>query len=495
MSSPTPEPATIVLAAQAPTAPRQPTALTPGELADVIADPETEADARDRATRQLLNLEDQGIQALSPLLARPQVLELILPIALESPGTATTVLLALPGEGPSEDQIAELIEQCSKSRSKRAVRAIMGLLDRSPRLVEAASHALARQTGMSDKTSPAGWRTWWEAHQSVEPDAWAQTLLAEQIDRAQTLERRVTRLDRLVLDAYRRLYLLTAPEGRSALLGELLDSDQQALRDLGFELADRELSANATLDGSIATKAIGLLGDPSPSTRASAARLVNRLSPPEAAAPIAQALERETSPVAAEALLAAAARWPSPGVIEPVLHWMKNPTTAASACAAGLALVDRGQLMGDEHRVRARESLVPLSDDPAPACIQLLNVVGTDPDRQSIVALLSSEKPRVRQAAADALARLDVSAPLLVQRAAQDPAVAPLALVALATHGRLSLATQNSPELSAWDEAYAAATSGRVKAALASAMLETAGDQLTDERRTELEGAVSAGGG
>ncbi|KAA0214297.1 MAG: hypothetical protein EDM82_10355 [Cyanobacteria bacterium CYA] len=121
--------------------------------------------------------------------------------------------------------------------------------------------------------------------------------------------------------------------------------------------------------------------------------------------------------------------------------------------------------------------------------------MGEDSDRQVIADLLSSQSPRVRQAAADALARSNESARLLLRRASEDEQIAPVALIALASHGRLALSEAASPSLKSWDEAFSQATSARVKALLATSMLARSGAQLTEERKAELQAAIAAAGG
>lgn len=465
------------------------------QLAARIADSALPSESRADAARMLLSAGEPALPLLDVLMTHDDAEQLLLDAATHTPTTAATLLLALDLSQVSEEQVITLIDRASGERSKWSARALVRMIEGSTKVAEAAGRGLARSTGASEKTLPTDWRAWWADRQDVDADQWTSELLDDLVERTQTLERRQQRLDRMVLETYRRLYVITPPESRSALLAELLESDQQSVRDLGFELADRELGANATLDPAVAGKAIALLSDPFAGTRANAGRLLNRLAPPEAAGPITQALIVETIPVAADALLAAAARWPSPEVVEPALKWMGTPATAGSACQVGIALFDRGLLTSEEHLPRIRAAMLPLPPEPPSPCLQLLTYMGESSDRQMIADLLLSETPRVRQSAADALARTNESARLLIQRAAESEVAAPTALVALASHGRLSIAETVSLPLKFWDEAFAQATSARVKALLATSMLARAGSQLTEERKTELQAAITAAGG
>ncbi|MCL4220424.1 MAG: hypothetical protein KJZ65_03545 [Phycisphaerales bacterium] len=496
LATASPGEAHIVLSTQQPAPARpQPASNTLHQLAATVADGALPAESRANAARLLLSAGEPALPLLDVLMSHDDAARILLQAATQTPTAAATLLLALDLSQVTEEQAIVLIDRTGEERSKLAARALVRMLDGSSRVAEAAARGLARSTGASDKTQVGDWRDWWLQRQNVEPERWTGQLLDDLVDRTQSLERRQQRLDRMVLDTYRRLYIITPPESRSALLAELLESDQTPVRDLGFELADRELSANATLDAAVASRAIALLSDPSPQARAAAARLINRLAPPDARVPITQALVAETNPIAAEALLAAAARWPGPEIVEPALHWMGTRATAGSACQAGLALLDRGLITQEEHLERVRAALLPLPAEPSAARLQLLNLIGEAPERQAIAELLTSDVPRVRQTAADTLARLSDSARLLLQRAADDESVAPLALLALASHGRLAMAELASLPLKSWDEAFSQATSVRVKALLATSMLARAGAQLTEERKAELQAAIAAAGG
>lgn len=483
-------------------APQQPTPSRPQvasgtlhQLAATVADGALPPESRANAARLLLSGGEAALPLIDVLMTHDDANRILLDAAANTPTAAATLLLAVDLSQITEERAIALIDRAGEERSKWSARALVRMLDGSTRVAEAAARGLVRSTGAADKMQPSDWRAWWAQRLHIDPDQWTSELLDDLVERTQTLERRQQRLDRMVLEAYRRLYIVTPPETRSSLLTELLDSDQQSVRDLGFELADRELSANATLDPGVASKAVALLADPAPGTRAGAAKLLNRLAPPEAAGPITQALIAETNPAAADALLAAAARWPSPDLVEPAIKWMSTPATAGSACQAGLALLDRGLLTPEEHLSRVREALLPFPPEPAGACLQLLNFMGEAPDRQAIADLLSSQTPRVRQSAADALARTNESARLMLQRAQEDERVGPTALVALASHGRLALAETAPLGFRSWDEAFTQATSTRVKALLATSMLARAGAQLTEERKTELQAAIAAAGG
>lgn len=477
----------------------QPSLEAPSEslqdLAARLQDTTLSEESRLAAARSLLAASDSACATLAQLSGEPAVFEILARAALDDPHLVVALLACTQAESVAEQPALALIDVAGSLHEKPAAHALVHMLDANESIATAAMQALSKSTGLTALDTPDAWRRWWDAHRDIPDDAWTSTLIQELSQHASELERRVRRLDRLALDAYRRLYIVTATEARSALLAELLGSELPTLRSLGFELADRELAANATLDPSVAAAAIALLSSADPKARAGAARLVSRLAPPEGAEPVIAALERETVASAAEPLLAAAARWPNPRTIAPVLRWLNDPATVATACQAAITLHEHGLLVGDEHLEQVRRALLPLPTRPSPERLQLLCRIGTMSDRKAIAALLGSEDQSLQRAAADALARLDDSAALLIERAVSDPTIAPLALAALATHARLGAADAAQFPLDAWENALTQASTARAKALLAQQILIRSDGSLTEERRAELEALVHAGGG
>lgn len=121
---------------------------------------------------------------------------------------------------------------------------------------------------------------------------------------------------------YRRLHIELSPERRSELIVELLRDPRTSHQLLGFELADRDLSASVSLSDAVGQAVRELLQSESPQIRAQSARLITRISPPDAMVALTNTLRLEETPIAAEPMLLGIARWPNPEAKESVLHWI-----------------------------------------------------------------------------------------------------------------------------------------------------------------------------
>ncbi len=476
-----------------------------------VGQPEPNADAFTGAIATLINpeaSESEVLAAAGTLLDNPapdwgefvailgddRVRGLVIKAALSNPDRARGLLQRTTPETLVSQSRIVLIELLSHQRSREVVAALIRELGFDA--TRAASFdALCLLTGRADfGTNQQAWKQWLADARELSDEQWRDDLLDQVIFRVTELEVRLQHSYRALADAFRRLYLVTPAPERAALLAELLKSPEPGLRSLGFELSDRELAANAKLDPVVAQAAIALLEDPDAQVRASAARLVNRLAPPEAAEVVTRALVAETEAAAAEPLLQAASRWPSASLVEPVLRWLGDPATLDAACQAGVSLYDAGLLVGDDARERVRALLTPIPADTRAARLILLAKVGTEADRNEIAALLESPTDRVRMAAADALARTDAGVPVLISAAAEHPDIAPDALVVLARHSRLDETADTITDMVAWTGAFERASASPVRTELATRILARFAENLTPEQKAVFEAAAGPGG-
>lgn len=252
----------------------------------------------------------------------------------------------------------------------------------------------------------------------------------------------------------RRLHVELDPAGRTTLLAELIRDERAPLRDLGFDLAGRDLSARTQLGPELALAATARLAHPDPGTRAKAATLVSRLVPPDAMLTLTKALQAETSPVAAEPLLLGVARWPSQEALAPTMVWLdRQDAPFAAVCTALWAFYQGGHLEdpGTRERVinavRARE--LPKAGE---AGMKLLVRLGDLNDLERVSTLLATGDDPSRSAAANALAETPDGTARLLESAAQDPRLFPAAARAIGTHRRSAdglLAVASLPALDA----------------------------------------------
>jgi HEAT repeat protein len=460
----------------------------------ILTNPESTEPQAVSAAGALLDHPDHDWSKLLAALDDAQVRSRVIKAALENTDRSVRLLLRTTPETLEPGSRLKLIEPLAYFRSREVIAALIRELgiDSSR---DISFDALCLLTGRADLgMNQHTWQAWAASANDLSDQQWRENLLNQIIVRVTDLESRLQLAQRALSDAYRRLYLITPAPDRAALLAELLESDDSGLRALGFELSDRELAANAKLDPVVAQAAIALLEDRDAQVRASAARLVNRLAPPEAAEVVSRALVAETQAVAAEPLLQAASRWPSAMLVEPVLRWLSDPATLDAACQAGVALYDAGLLVSDDARERIRALLTPIPDDARAARLILLAKVGTEADRKAIAGLLESTTDRVRMAAADALARTEAGVPALLDAAAKHPQIAPDALVVLARHNRLNDSADQITSMDAWTQAFEQASALPVRAELAKQILARFGQSLTPEQKAAYEAAAGPGG-
>jgi hypothetical protein len=392
--------------------PAQPAAgSSPGAFERLIG-PETSPDDRALAARVVLTLpaEDPTLSAALALLA-------------EQPGEASRALLAAIARDPQPAPVwyapcvqlartdsplaAEAISALASFRTREAAAVLVEIVAdaRPPLLQDAAARALTRLTGRDDLT-PGQWREWLADALSLSDRQWQRQLLLSHIRRVQTLQSSGREADRQLADAWRQVHLLTPQDQRSDLLVRLLQHTTPALRDLGFDLINREIGESRQLSAAVGQAAISLLTSPEPVVRAQAALLLDRLAPPEAEPAILTALERESDHRAADALLRAASRWPSGAMVKPVLRWLDaSPALRLRAASTAWALLRDGFLTepSDQAVVLLGVRAIETPALTAPAC-RILATLGAEPDLARLHTLLASEDPALRAIAADALA-------------------------------------------------------------------------------------------
>lgn len=461
---------------------------------DVLLSMDAPNEDRAAAAARIIDAPVVDWPRLTQAMNDQRIRSLIIETALVTPARASALLQATDPATLTPPDRLRLINSLRTTRNRQIVSTLVREL-RAEETRQAALEVLVTLTGRADLGhSPSRWEAWDQSRASLSDTEWSERLLWDVIERRTAQELRAQRAERALAEAYRRLYLLTEAPARPALLIELLNSDQTGLQMLGFELSDRELASSAALDPAVAEAAIGLLKHPTNTVRANAARLINRLAPPNAADFVMEALINETDATAADALLFASARWPSPQLVEPAMRWLGNPITRESASQAGIALFDAGLIVGDEARERIRSLLTPVPTDASAARLILVALTGIATDREEIAALLSSETPRMRQAAAEALARTDAGVPLLIEAAKRNTTIAPEILGVLARHDRLDAAVTELTDSDMWIQAFEQSTAPRVRAGLASRILSQFDESLTDDQRAIYQAAASPGG-
>lgn len=336
------------------------------------------------------------------------------------------------------DEVPRLLHAVSSFHTRDAARLLV--LRTSPReapeVSGAAFEGLVRLSGRADiPAEQEAWSRWLAECDQYSESQWRLALALAMARRADQLaaERQgaVTRL----IDSYRRLHLATAPEQRSPLIAEFLVAETPEVRDLGFELAGRELTAGSTLGPAVATAALGLISAPAPRVRAQAATLLWQMAPAEAAAGLAGALGMERDPTAAGAFLLACSRWPTRELVPASIVWL-SPESGASAQAAtcAAALARAGLLLPEDQAEAMRQIRSWPSGSMSPSAVWLMAFLGDEEDLDALSPLLASPNASVRLAVAEALVWEERFTGALVDAARREPELFELASRAMLVH-------------------------------------------------------------
>jgi len=221
---------------------------------------------------------------------------------------------------------------------------------------------------------------------------------------------------------YRRLHIELDTAGRSSLIVELFNDPRPGMRLLGFELADRDISASKELGVAVGESVRKLLKDESPAIRAKAARLITRLVPPDGMIILTESLQSEEDPVAVEPMLLGIARWPNIDARESILSWFaRDDAPLVALCSAAWGLEREGLLDSETDypvlliRLRSAEPQFLREDG-----MKLLAKLGSADDLRKLITLMLSEDPSVVRWAATALVETPRSVEVLAQSAMEN---------------------------------------------------------------------------
>ncbi len=294
--------------------------------------------------------------------------------------------------------------------------------------------ALVRMTGRDDLPAESGaWDGWWREHGFLPEGEWRVRLATAHAARAQRLARERDSLASRLAEVYGRVYALTPPEERSAMLAAMLRDDSAQVRLIGFDLASRALVNAQVLDTSVADAAMQSLVGGSSDVRAAAARLLANLAPRDVA-PALTALRGETDERVAAPLLRLLSNRPDPREAEVCLRWLERGDAARPAAAEALASIHRVSPLEVGLGRRAMELLVRI--DPkriSPSSARLLGALSGSEDVDAARRVLSESEPGSRLALAEGLALHDQGLSVLLEIAPEpDGAVFELVCRALA---------------------------------------------------------------
>ena len=427
----------------------EPPAAEPAALIASLEHPEVDASGRRVAATRLLGMASTNLVALDALerllsgsmvngSAASQVVAAIAAADEPAPPLLLTLETRLESTTFTEETTA-LLRAVAAFRSRHAARVLVRFA--SPGRPEAVSKVsrqlLEAMTGRTDLPGDhAALEAWMRSFDEGTELGWQRMLSLRLARRVLQEHTDSSLLAGRLIDTTRRLHLLTPADKRPALLVELMKDPQPALRDVGFELAARELANNGSIDASVGVAAVELLASSDAFARGQAALLVRQIAPPNAAEAVSAALARETDPNVASDLLLAATRWPTPASVSAVLTWLaRGGQTRQAAIEACLQITRTVTIANsDRDQMLAAVRNIPL-DEYTPAAATLLADQGDEQDRLRIVPLLAHASVSVRLAAAEGLLWHAEHERAIIEAAEATPELVPAAAKAVMVHG------------------------------------------------------------
>ncbi|MBL8745554.1 MAG: hypothetical protein JNK58_04265, partial [Phycisphaerae bacterium] len=313
-----------------------------------------------------------------------------------------TALAAAASAGGTADDAILLIRAIGKYRTMDAARALVenavmgeGV---SAEVRSAGMAELARLTGRKvlgeDARSCA---EWWNRARWLSGKDWEQELGGS----APEAKPAVAPGDRLA-GLYRRLHAATPESGRDALLVEMLDSPEEAVRSAGFDLIMLALVNAKALGEGTATAATRRLADDSPAIRAEAARTIELLGRIDDLGLLWNRLQVEVDESAAAAMMRAGVRHPEAGLVGPAIRWIETGGSEGvrSAAAEALEASRRAGLLSDVDQIeRVRAALRARAvEEWSPATMRLAVGLGMLDEVKRIAE--GADRSRAKQAGA-----------------------------------------------------------------------------------------------
>lgn len=411
----------------------------PGE---VLTDPEQDASAWNLAAEQLLD-DPNGLRTIESVLA---------PRGLPGPRDAVLRAMASRASLPkayllslqkllSEEPDSRLLglSAMSSIRSKAAARVLVEYTQAGQESLirAAAGEALVRLTGHEPEGPGTDrWVGWYEAHEGLGREQWAELIAQGQARRADRAQRRSARETRQILGLYGRLIEQLPEDERASVIAEMLLAPQPSVRRAGVERAGLQHAIGGQPLGEQVERAIiRLVGSSDASARRDAAELALTIGADATADAVVGAVRIEQDAEVAEVMLHTAARWPCPELVEPVLTWLAAGGSTRAAAAEAATALSAGGLLDEAARGWIGELLRRADiDDLQEVELGLLVSVGNDEDLERVGELLASPDHPSRLAAAQALLLRPEGVDRLIMAARTDSTFVPLASDAILTH-------------------------------------------------------------
>jgi len=371
----------------------------------------------------------------------------------------------------------------------------------SPEVVREACDALERATGQRLGQQPEAWRQWWSARRTATSPEIVVASLQEQIAQLQKERDLEVEKSGKLVQRLRQAYLdlllpLPAPD-RGERLGLMLDDELSDVRNAALSHVERMLRNGERPSDALVVKVSERLTDKVPSIRTRTLRMLDNMAVPKLPERVAELLPAEGDAATAEVMLRLMAARPSPAGFGPAAARLSDPALAEVAAMAVNRIADAGMTPPGWEALVIEPVRRAVDQRATPELVWLRAVAGNDADRDIVMEQLSSADDAVRLGAAEGLRRSGRRR-AIIERAAADPVIYPVAIASIADQpassavvGSLIDLPPKSEHAEAWNLAMS-----RVLALLPPKELLMADDRLATlpfvASKTRIEGLRAA---
>lgn len=347
-------------------------------------------------------------------------------------------LVAVDASKPASERLGAIYAM-GQLRGRDQLPDLILLLDEKrrepPEVVREACGALERATNQQLGANPEAWRQWWAARRSTPSTEFLVAQLREQVAQLQKqvqLEgERTTKLVARLRQAYFDTLVALPPAERAERIGLLFDDELPEVRNLAIGQVERMLRNGERPPDLLVARVTERLTDRAPVIRQRAVRALDDLAVPKLSERVAEILPAESDAATAEVMLRLLGARPVAAGFGPAAARLGEPALGEAAATAVNRIVDAGLARpGWEAEVIAPVRSA-VAAKATPELVRLLAAAGSESDRDAVVRFLESDDDALRAGAAEGLRRAGRRRPL-VERAAADPVIYPIALSAIA---------------------------------------------------------------
>lgn len=379
-----------------------------------------------------------------------------------------------------------IISSMQRILDKKAVDALVSLLnDKDESISRAACDALANLTSIrAFGQDTEQWKNWWLKNRNKRRSDWLADLAESLAGANRNLERRNAELRRRLASAMNDLYTATPPEGRDALLADMLDDPLAEVRLVSVKLIQQRLATSKKPDESLRVQIRARVMDTDPAVRAVAVVLLANIADKQASKLLTNRLKVEQSDEVRRAIYQGLGLLGDVSVWEQILSGISEPDRrVASAAAGALARIVGKNSLSDDQRAEASSALTKRyktgadngSTDLREALLEAMGVLKDERLAGLLTSALKDPSAAVRLSGIKALQRLRLSesasavAPLVrdPDRGVRLAAIAAIGSLGQAEHIEKILARTDAkiePDASVREQAWSVVMSLLVKA-------------------------------